>query len=202
MLNQYLKECPIIAILRGIKPDECLAIAEVLYTAGVRIIEVPLNSPEPFESIERLTRHFKNKAIIGAGTVLSVNDVEKLSQIHANIVIAPNFDPEVGKKAKSLGMIWLPGVLTPSEGFNALKLGADGLKLFPVEQMSISVLKAWLSVFPIGSKLIPVGGIDHTNAKVFMKTGAAGLGVGGNLYKAGDSVEQVRQRINKILSSL
>lgn len=202
MLDQYLKSCPVIAILRGIKPDECLTIADTLYEAGVRIIEVPLNSPDPFESIQRLSAHFKGRAIIGAGTVLSVSDVEQLSRIGADIVIAPNFDPEVGKKAKSLGMIWLPGVLTPSEGLNALKLGADGLKLFPAEQVNIAVLKAWLSVFPIGTKIIPVGGVGASNSKEYLSVGAAGVGIGGSLFKPGDSVNQVKQSITQILSSL
>ncbi|MBE2893498.1 2-dehydro-3-deoxy-6-phosphogalactonate aldolase [Spirabiliibacterium falconis] len=198
----YIQECPIIAILRGITPEECIDVANILYQVGIRIIEVPLNSPSPFESIALLRHHFQNNALIGAGTVLNVNDVITLKEISAEIVIAPNLDTDVGLKAKQLGMIWLPGVMTPSEGFTALKYGADGLKLFPSEMITPQVIRAWKSVFPKETKLIPVGGVNTENSKMFMRNGAAGLGIGGNIFTAGDSLEVIKHKATSLIKSL
>ncbi len=198
----YLKQCPIIAILRGLTPDNCIEIGEVLYENGVRVMEVTLNSPSPFESIEKMVKHFQGRALIGAGTVLTVEDVEKLNQIGGTIVISPNFNPDVGMKAKQLNMLWLPGVMTPTEGFAALSKGADGLKLFPSEMVTPAVLKAWISVFPKGTNLIPVGGVGASNAKTYMETGACGLGIGGSIYKPTDTADDVRSNITSIMESL
>ncbi|MBE2898494.1 2-dehydro-3-deoxy-6-phosphogalactonate aldolase [Pasteurellaceae bacterium 20609_3] len=205
MKNKFescLNACPIIAILRGITPKECLEVGNLLYKAGIRIIEVPLNSPYPLESIKLLKDHFKESAIIGAGTVLTVKDVIALHEINAEIVIAPNLDTDVGLKAKQLGMLWLPGVMTPSEGFTALKYGADGLKLFPSEMISPSVIKAWKSVFPKNTKLIPVGGVNAENSKAFMQSGASALGIGGNIFKAGDTLDEIQTKTQRLITSL
>ncbi|MBE2895922.1 2-dehydro-3-deoxy-6-phosphogalactonate aldolase [Pasteurellaceae bacterium HPA106] len=205
MQNKFelcLSTCPIIAILRGVTPQECIDVGNLLYQAGIRIIEVPLNSPSPFESIKLLKNHFKEKAIIGAGTVLSVKDVIALHEIDAEIVIAPNLDIDVGLKTKQLGMLWLPGVITPSEGFTALKYGADGLKLFPSEMISPFVIKAWKSVFPKNTKLIPVGGVNAENSKAFMQSGACALGIGGNIFKAGDTLDEIQTKTQRLIESL
>ncbi|MFV0449089.1 MAG: 2-dehydro-3-deoxy-6-phosphogalactonate aldolase [Vibrio sp.] len=198
----YLKQCPIIAILRGLTPDNCIEIGEVLYENGVRIMEVPLNSPSPFESIRKMVKHFQGKALIGAGTVLVPEDVEKLSQVGGRIVISPNFNPDVGMKAKQLNMLWLPGVMTPTEGFTALSKGADGLKLFPSEMITPTVLKAWISVFSARTNLIPVGGVGADNAKMYMEIGACGLGIGGSIYKPADTVSTVHAKVSNIIKSL
>lgn len=198
----FLAQCPIIAILRGITPNNCIDIAEILYQSGVKIIEVPLNSPDPFSSIKRLKMHFQDNAIIGAGTVLQTDDVIKVKEANGEIIIAPNLDLEVGNQAKQLDMLWLPGVITPTEGFLALKCGADGLKLFPSEMITPQVLKAWKSVFPLETKLFPVGGVDAHNAEVFLQNGATGLGIGGTIFKIGYSSETVRIKITEIIRTL
>ncbi|KGQ63732.1 2-dehydro-3-deoxy-6-phosphogalactonate aldolase [Gallibacterium anatis] len=199
---KYLKECPIIAILRGITPDESESISEELYSLGIRIIEVPLNSPDPYTSIGLLKDKFKDKAIIGAGTVLNKSEVIKLHNIGAEIIIAPNLDIDVGIKTKEYNMIWLPGVFTPTEGFTALKYGADGLKIFPSELISPDIIKSWKSVFPKDIKIIPVGGVDSTNGSQFLLNGADGLGIGSAIFKAGDTLDMVKQKTEKILQSL
>ncbi len=147
-LRAALKQCPIVAILRGVKPDEIDAIGDALVEAGVTIIEVPLNSPQPFESIERLAARHGAHALVGAGTVLEAADVVRVKDAGGRLIVAPNFDAEVVRAAKAAGLVALPGVMTPSEGFAALKAGADGLKLFPAEIIPPAVFKAWRAVFP------------------------------------------------------
>ncbi len=147
-LRTALKQCPIVAILRGVKPDEVEAIGDALVEAGVVVIEVPLNSPNPFESIKRLASRHGARALVGAGTVLEVADVARVKEAGGKLIVAPNFDADVVRAAKAAGLATLPGVMTPSEGFAALKAGADGLKLFPAEIIPPAVFKAWRAVFP------------------------------------------------------
>jgi 2-dehydro-3-deoxyphosphogalactonate aldolase len=184
-LRAALAQCPIAAILRGVKPDEVDAIGDALVEAGVTIIEVPLNSPSPFDSIKRLAARHGARALVGAGTVLDVVDVARVKNAGGRLMVAPNFDPDVVRAAKAAGLATLPGVMTPSEGFAALKAGADGLKLFPAEIIPPAVFKAWRAVFPADTLMLAVGGVGVDNIAVYREAGASGYGIGSALYKPG-----------------
>ena len=184
-LRTALTQCPIAAILRGVTPDEIDAIGDALVEAGVTVIEVPLNSPQPFESIKRLAARHGTHALIGAGTVLEVADVTRLAEAGGRLMVAPNFDADVVHAAKAAGLATLPGVMTPSEGFAALKAGADGLKLFPAEIIPPAVFKAWRAVFPADTLMLAVGGVGVDNIKTYAEAGASGFGIGSALYKPG-----------------
>ncbi|MCQ1060195.1 2-dehydro-3-deoxy-6-phosphogalactonate aldolase [Photobacterium sp. ZSDE20] len=201
-LEDHLETCPLIAILRGIKNDECIAIGEALYSCGVRIMEVPLNSPNPIESIRLLSENFKGRAIVGAGTVTCPDDVARVKAVGGQVIIAPNFDEHVGRMAKQLGLIWMPGVFTPTEAFAALRCKADILKIFPADLVSPILIKAWLATLPQGTRLAPVGGITANNIKDYLEVGAKGFGVGGSIYTPGDTPEAVRAKVDSILSAL
>jgi 2-dehydro-3-deoxyphosphogalactonate aldolase len=179
----------VIAILRGVTPPEVLAVGRALYAGGIRVIEVPLNSPSPFDSIERLAREFGSDALIGAGTVLSAADVDRVADAGARLVLAPNFDARVVLRSKARGMLSMPGVATPSEGFAALEAGADALKLFPAELLGPAVLKAWRSVFPPATPMFAVGGVGEHNLVAFKRAGATGAGIGSSLYAPGAAPE-------------
>jgi len=189
-LRTALSHCPIVAILRGVRPDEIDAIGDALVEAGVVTIEVPLNSPNPFESIRRLAvRH--GKALIGAGTVLEASDVTRVKEAGGRLIVAPNFDTDVVRAAKAAGLATLPGVMTPSEGFSALKAGADGLKLFPAEIIPPAVFKAWRAVFPADMLLLAVGGIGVDNIRNYADAGASGYGIGSALYRPGRPAAEI-----------
>src|ERR1041385_6720595 len=173
-LRAALSYCPVAAILRGVKPDEIDAIGDALIEAGVTVIEVPLNSPRPFESIERLAARHGHHALVGAGTVLTAPDVARVKEAGGQLVVAPNFEADVGRAAKAAGLQALPGVMTPSEGFAALKAGADGLKLFPAEIIPPAVFKAWRAVFPAETLLLAVGGVGVDNIASYRAAGASG----------------------------
>src|SRR5215212_8200605 len=172
-LRAALKQCRIAAILRGVTPDEIDGIGDALVEAGVTIIEVPLNSPRPFESIRRLAARHGTRALIGAGTVLEANDVARVKDAGGRLIVAPNFDADVVRAAKAAGLATLPGVMTPSEGFAALKAGADGLKLFPAEIIPPAVFKAWRAVFP-NCLMLAVGGVGVDNIGSYAAAGASG----------------------------
>jgi len=190
-LRAALKQCPIVAILRGVTPDEIDAIGDALVDAGVTIIEVPLNSPQPFESIKRLAVRHGERALIGAGTVLEAADVARVKEAGGRLMVAPNFDADVVHAAKAAGLATLPGVMTPSEGFAALKAGADGLKLFPAEVIPPAVFKAWRAVFPADTLMLAVGGVGVNNLKSYAQAGASGYGIGSALYKPGRPVGEI-----------
>lgn len=185
---------PLIAILRGIDPDEAVPVAEALVTAGMTRIEVPLNSPSPFLSIERMAKALDGAATIGAGTVLTVEDVDKVREAGGSLIVSPNCDPDVIRKTKALGMDSYPGVLTPSECFAALQAGADGLKVFPAFQMGIEGLKAVRAVLPATTEVYMVGGVGPDNFGEWRKAGASGFGLGSWLYKPGDDVAGIASR--------
>ncbi len=193
-LSKFLERSPLIAILRGIEPESALAAFDVLVGAGIRIIEVPLNSPRPLESLRLLSVHAEPDVLIGAGTVLTVEEVYAVADTGARLVVSPNADAAVIARAKSLGLLSVPGVATPSEAFAALRAGADGLKLFPAEALPPAVLKAWLAVLPPGTLLIPVGGITTENMAEHVSAGAAGFGIGSSLYKSGTDVSELKRR--------
>ena len=191
MLKQALAQNGLIAILRGLHPQEAAAVGEVLYAAGFRVIEVPLNSPSPYESIAILRKALPPDCLIGAGTVLTPEQVELVKEAGGQVIVMPHSDAKVLRAAKAAGLYLSPGVATPTEAFAALEEGADVLKLFPAEQMSPAVVKAWLAVLPAGTILAPVGGITPDNMQVFIDAGVKGFGLGSGLFKPGMSVGQV-----------
>jgi 2-dehydro-3-deoxyphosphogalactonate aldolase len=190
-LAQALAQLPLIAILRGLTPAQAPAIGEALVSSGFAIIEVPLNSPEPFKSITALTQQFP-QTLIGAGTVLNAQQVKDVHAAGGRLVVAPNFNPAVVAQALALNMVVLPGVATPSEAFAALDAGAHGLKLFPAEMISPATVKAMRAVLPKAAALMPVGGITPDNMAAYRKAGASGFGLGSALYAPGRSAELVR----------
>ncbi|ANN65260.1 2-dehydro-3-deoxy-6-phosphogalactonate aldolase [Bordetella bronchialis] len=184
-LQTAMAQCGLIAILRGIKPAEAEAIGDALYQAGFRIIEVPLNSPEPLESIRQLRQALPLDCMIGAGTVLDPAICPEIVKAGGEIVVMPHGDPQVIRAAKSAGMACCPGVATPTEAFAALAAGADVLKMFPAEQLGPAVLKAWRAVIPKEIPLVPVGGITPARIAEYAQAGASGFGLGSALYKPG-----------------
>ncbi|EHK71565.1 2-dehydro-3-deoxy-6-phosphogalactonate aldolase [Pseudomonas psychrotolerans L19] len=191
MLDTYLKDLPLIAILRGVTPDEIVPVGRALYDAGFRVIEIPLNSPQPFESIRRLTAELDDSCLIGAGTVLTEAQVAEVDAAGGRLIVSPNANLAVIRASKAAGLVSAPGVATPSEGFAALDAGADSLKLFPAEQLGPAVVKAWRAVFPKELALLPVGGITPDNMGPYVAAGANGFGLGSALYKPGLSAAQV-----------
>jgi 2-dehydro-3-deoxyphosphogalactonate aldolase len=191
-LAQALAQLPLIAILRGLTPAEAPAIGQALVDSGFAIIEVPLNSPQPLESIAALTR-LSPHALIGAGTVLNAQQVKDVHAAGGRLVVAPNFSPAVVAQALALNMVVLPGVATPTEAFAALEAGAHGLKLFPAEMISPATVKALRAVLPKDAALMPVGGITPDNMAVYRAAGASGFGLGSALYAPGLSAAQVQE---------
>lgn len=192
----------LIAILRGITPDEVVATAECLIDCGIDVIEVPLNSPNAIDSIARLHQHLADRATIGAGTVLTVDQVDAVADAGARLVLAPDTNVDVIRRTRDRGMTSIPGVATPTEAFTALRAGADALKLFPADVLGTASLKAWRSVLPPGTRVIAVGGIEAGNAAAFFAAGAVGVGVGGWLYQAGRSLDQIRSRATELVRAL
>jgi 2-dehydro-3-deoxyphosphogalactonate aldolase len=187
-----LEKMPLVAILRGIQTEACLGIGEILIEQGFEIIEVPLNSPNPLLTIEKLAGEFGDKAVIGAGTVLTTDQVHDSINAGARLIIAPNFDIEIAQASCEKRIIYCPGVSTPSEAFSAIKSGASALKLFPAELITPSVLKAMRAVLPTSTTLLPVGGITPCNMKSYLASGANGFGIGSALYKPGKSSAAIR----------
>jgi 2-dehydro-3-deoxyphosphogalactonate aldolase len=185
-----MTQLPLIAILRGLTPAEVPAIGEALVSSGFAIIEVPLNSPEPLHSIAALSQQFP-QALIGAGTVLNVQQVKDVHAAGGRLVVAPNFNPAVVAQALALNMVVLPGVATPTEAFAALDAGAHGLKLFPAEMISPTTVKAMRAVLPKTAALMPVGGITADNMAAYRAAGASGFGLGSALYAPGRSAQEV-----------
>lgn len=199
-LKAAMARCPLVAILRGVRPDEVEAIGRALIDAGFSLIEVPLNSPDPFDSIARLAR--LEGALVGAGTILDPAEIQRLAAAGGALAVSPHCDPAVIAETKRLGLISIPGIATPTEAFAALKAGADALKLFPAEGASPTVLKAMRAVLPKETAVLPVGGIAPDSMGPWRAVGAAGFGLGSALYKPGDSAEAVAAQARKFISAL
>jgi 2-dehydro-3-deoxyphosphogalactonate aldolase len=192
-LNEALKSCGIIAILRGVKPDEVIQVADVLHEAGVRVVEVPLNSPDPFHSIAQLAKNFAGRMVVGAGTVLSVQDVNMLKESGGQICVSPDCHEAVIARALQLGIEPLPGVFTPTEAFAAIRWGAKHLKLFPAEAAAPAVVRAWRAVLPPQVQVHAVGGVTPANMSEWLACGIAGFGIGSSLYKPGNSLAKTSE---------
>ncbi len=190
--RQLFSEFPLVAILRGLAPDNAMAMGEALVEAGFRIIEVPLNSPQPFVSIEQLAKAFPD-AMVGAGTVLDSKDVDRVRDAGGRLIVMPHSDPAVIARACSLGLSCTPGVATPTEGFAALRAGADAIKLFPAEAMPPAVVRAWRAVFPRDALFVPVGGIKPDTMKGYAEAGANGFGLGSALFAPALSAREVSE---------
>ena len=198
---QALDQLPLVAILRGLTPAEAPAIGQALVDSGFALIEVPLNSPRPLESIATLAAQHPNH-LIGAGTVLTSAQVREVQAAGGRIIISPHFDPVVVHEALRLGLVCVPGVATPSEAFAALHAGAHALKLFPAEMITPSVLKALRAVLPSSTALLPVGGITPDNMAAYLSAGAKGFGLGSALYKPGQSAQEVGAAAQRFVRAL
>ncbi len=194
MLNHALQQLPLVAILRGVKPEEVEAVADALYVEGFRVIEVPLNSPDALDSIGRLARRMSADAVVGAGTVLSVQAVADVQAAGGRVIVMPHADVAVIREAKARGLSCVPGAATPTEAFAAVQAGADAVKLFPAELVTPSVVKAMRAVLPRELRLLPVGGITPDNMAPYVKAGAAGFGLGSALYSRGLEAAEVARR--------
>lgn len=194
LLKDAMAASGLIAILRGVRPEEVLEIGQQLYASGLRVIEVPLNSPDPLRSIRTLRDGLPTDCLIGAGTVLTERNVIEVKDAGGELIVMPHSDVKVLRAAKAAGLQLAPGVVTPTEAFAALEEGADALKLFPAEALTPAVVKALLAVLPKGTPLVPVGGITPTNMGPFLDAGVAGFGLGSGLFKPGLSAAQVRTR--------
>lgn len=192
--DDAMAKLPLIAILRGLKPVEAEAIGDALAEAGFRILEVPLNSPEPFRSIELLARRLAGTALVGAGTVTTPDDARRVVDVGGRLVVMPHGDVAVIRAAKAAGAWCTPGIATPTEAFAAIGAGADALKLFPAEAVPPSVVKALKAVLPRAMRLIPVGGIAPETMAPYVSAGAAGFGIGSALYKPGITPGEISRR--------
>ena len=201
-LTGWLARCPLVAILRGIRPDEAEPIAAALEGQGVTVVEVPLNSPQPLDSIARLARGFGERLLIGAGTVMTPEQVAEIAAAGGRLIVTPHADAAIVSAARRHGLLTVPGFFTPAEAFAMLAAGADALKLFPAEAASPAVLRALRAVLPAGTAVLPVGGIDASNVAGWLAAGAAGLGIGSAIYRPGDSPEVVGGKAHALVAAL
>ncbi len=201
-LDAALRETPVIAIIRGVRPEEALAIGAAIVDAGVRVIEVPLNSPSPFDSIRILAGALRSKAVIGAGTVLREAEVDSVAEAGGAIIVAPNCNPAVVRRSLEKGLLPFPGVMTPTEMFSAIDAGARNLKLFPAAPLGTGALSALSAVTPEGVSIFAVGGVGVKNAREWLKAGAAGLGVGSDIFRPGDAPETVHKKTKALIAAI
>lgn len=199
-----LRHLPLVAIMRGITPAECPALGPALVDAGFTLLEVPLNSPEPLDSIallSQLSAKAESQVLVGAGTVLNAQQVREVHAAGGRLIVAPNFNESVVRTAVELGMVALPGVMTPTEAFAALDAGAQGLKLFPAEMVPSAGLRAWRAVLPASVPIFPVGGIGVAQMAAWRQAGASGFGIGSALYKPGAAVDLVQALAREFVSA-
>ncbi|MCM8533806.1 MAG: 2-dehydro-3-deoxy-6-phosphogalactonate aldolase [Lentisphaeraceae bacterium] len=198
----YFQELPIVAILRGIKPEDAVAVTQSLYDAGIRIVEVPLNSPEPFLSIEKIVAQFGDKMLVGAGTVLTIEQVQKLHDLGGKLVVSPNMNPEVIQLSNELNMQSFPGVMTVTEAISAIDAGASGLKLFPGNIVGMNFIKAAKAILPKKLPILAVGGVDDQNILDWQKAGADGFGLGSSLYKPKMTLDEIYKQALSVVNKL
>jgi 2-dehydro-3-deoxyphosphogalactonate aldolase len=202
LLHRYLGQCPLVAIIRGVTPADAEAIGDAIYEGGIRIIEVPLNSPEPLKSIELLAKRFGDRVLVGAGTVLDPADVQRIKDIGGRIIVSPDTNVDVIAATASAGLVASPGYFTPSEAFSGIRAGATALKLFPAEAASPTVLKAQLAVIPKHIPVLAVGGIKPDNMRLWIDAGAKGFGLGGGLYQPGQSAADTLDKARAYVAGL
>lgn len=202
LFRRYLDQCPLVAIIRGVRADEVEAIGEAIFNGGIRIIEVPLNSPDPLVSIGKLAQLFGDRMLVGAGTVLRPLDVQSVSDAGGRIIVSPDSNVEVIEATARAGLVSSPGYFTPSEAFRAIRAGATALKLFPAEAASPAVLKAQLAVVPANMPIIAVGGIKPDTMAPWLEAGAAGFGLGGGLYQPGQSADETLAKARSYVAAL
>jgi 2-dehydro-3-deoxyphosphogalactonate aldolase len=205
LLNSWtekLSEMPLVAILRGLTPEDAVDVSRVLVDAGFKIIEVPLNSPEPFEIISKIKEHFGDQIIVGAGTVLTGEAARQVHDAGGELIVAPNLDQEVAKVTTELGMIYCPGILTPTEAFLAVKLGATTLKLFPADAHPPSYIKAIKAVLPVETTIMPTGGIVPENMDQYISVGADGLGLGSALYSPKKTLDEIAVAADEYIKAI
>jgi 2-dehydro-3-deoxyphosphogalactonate aldolase len=194
-----LHACPIVAILRGLEPHDAVPIGRALVEAGVRIIEVPLNSPKPFLSISSLVAMAPADVVIGAGTVLTTQQVSQVAEAGGKLIVSPNIEESVVRRSKELGLLSLPGCATPTEAFAALRFGADGVKAFPGEDIPPKIVKAWRAVLPKDTLLIPTGGVTVENMSTYWDAGVNGFGIGSNIFKPGETPASIKEKAEKFV---
>jgi 2-dehydro-3-deoxyphosphogalactonate aldolase len=198
-INAWLKQCPIVAILRGIKPDEVETICSTLEKAGIFIVEVPFNSPDALESVAILSRIFGDRMLVGAGTLTNTRQVAEVAAAGGQLIVTPHADIGIVRSAKAAGLLAIPGFFNPTEAFALLQAGADAIKLFPAEVLGIPMLKALKAVLPSKANVIPVGGIDAKNLESWMVAGAVGIGAASSIYKPGDTAETVEAKAKTLV---
>jgi 2-dehydro-3-deoxyphosphogalactonate aldolase len=201
-VSAWLAQCPLVAILRGVQPAQVESIAFALQRAGVRIVEVPLNSPNPFESISILARCFGSQMLVGAGTLTTPAQVEQVAAAGGRLIVTPHADLAIVRAAKAAGLFAFPGFFNPTEAFALLAAGADALKLFPAEVLGPPMLKALRAVLPSSAIVIPVGGIDAQHVAPWLEVGALGLGVGSSIYKPGDDARIVETKAQALMAAV
>ena len=200
--RNLLAECPLVAIIRGVTPEEVEHVGEALVSAGIRIIEVPLNSPQPFDSIKRLSNAIADRALVGAGTVLDPTDVDRVASVGGRLIVSPNTHVPVIEATVAAGLVSSPGYFTPSEAFDALRAGAHVLKLFPAEGASPAIVKAQRAVLPKDVPLLIVGGVKPDTLQPWLDAGANGFGLGSGVYKPGQSAAETGEKARAYIAGL
>lgn len=201
-LDNWLEKMPVIAIIRGVKPEEAADIGQAIYDAGIGVIEVPLNSPEPFKSIEKLNIALGNKCVTGCGTLTQLDDAKRVADAGGEIAVTPNTKPDIIQRCIELGMTPVPGWATPSDAFAAYQAGARYLKLFPAASYGVGHMKAVRTVLPTDTKILAVGGVNADNAQQWIQAGIDGFGIGSDIYKPGYSAEQVHQNAKNMINAI
>jgi len=202
LFDRYFNQCPLVAIIRGVTPDEVEAIGEALYEGGIRIIEVPLNSPDPLDSIRKLAAKMGDQALVGAGTVLQPGQVDEVRAAGGRLIVSPNASVEVIRAAAAAGLVSCPGYFTPTEAFAAIDAGATALKFFPAEAGSPAVIKAHRSVLPKDLPILAVGGVTADAVGSWLDAGADGFGLGSALYKSGQSAAETLDKARAFVAAV
>jgi len=201
-MKAWMERSPVVAILRGIEPAQAEAIGDALEAAGIRIVEVPLNSPDPFQSIAILSRVFGDRMLVGAGTLTEATQAAQVAEAGGRLIVTPHADTSIVRAAKEAGLFAVPGFFDPTEAFALLKAGADAIKLFPAEVLGPPMLKALKAVLPNGTMVLPVGGIDEKSIPQWMAAGASGFGAASSIYKPGDDAKTVYRKARLLLDAI